>query len=179
MKSIREVATRPLEWTQPSMLKREHELRAGDELLAHLRWDNAFGSRARAESAAGAWTLKRSGFLSPRVTARVDGTEIEVLALRPSWTGQGTIEVAQGARYGWSKPSFWHSEWVMADTAERPLVRFKPRFSMVRQSTEVILEPKAVELRDLELLLAFGWYLMVLMAEDGRASAGSTVAAGA
>lgn len=73
MKSIREVADQPLQWTQPKTLKREYELRAGNDVVAFLRWEKASGSLA--------------------VTVRLAGSESEVAVFRPTgWGGQGVLE---------------------------------------------------------------------------------------
>ena len=43
MKDIRLSIGRELKWTQPSGMRREFELRDGDELVATLRFRSAFG----------------------------------------------------------------------------------------------------------------------------------------
>ena len=53
MRPIPEVADQPLRWTQPALLQRQYALCAGDEVVATLRWQQAFGSLALAESAGG------------------------------------------------------------------------------------------------------------------------------
>jgi hypothetical protein len=114
MGSIREVADQPLRWTQPGALKRNCELRAGDEVVETLQWQKAFGSLALADTAAGAWTLKRSGFLRPQVTVRVPGSDAEVAAFKPGWWGEGTLRFSDGARYEWQNTSFWRGQWAFA-----------------------------------------------------------------
>ena len=46
MKKIPEVIGQELKWVQPSAWKMEYELRAGDELIATLRFRTSFGSFA-------------------------------------------------------------------------------------------------------------------------------------
>lgn len=176
MKSIREVADQPLQWTQPKALKREYELRAGDDVVAFLRWEKAFGSLAAAESADGKWTFKRSGFLTPKVTVRIAGSESEVAVLRPTWRGEGTLECTNGYRYRWLNISFWRSEWAFINEAGQTLVRFKPQFAFFREGAEVKVEPGAVSIPDLSLLTLLGWYLMVLMSEDTGGAAAAAAA---
>ena len=57
MRAISEVASQELAWMQPAARKREHELRAGDELVGTLRFQR--GTLADAESDAHHWTFKR------------------------------------------------------------------------------------------------------------------------
>lgn len=184
MKPIREVADQPLRWTQPALLQREYELRAGDEIVATLRWQKAFGSLAQAETADGTWTFKRSGFLRPKVTVRVPGSETEVAAFKPGWGGEGMLRLSAGQCYQWLNTSFWLSEWVFANEAAEPLVHFKAEFEasaaviFFKHAAAVKFEPEAVSVPDLSLLTVLGWYLMLLMSEDGAGAAAGVVAAG-
>ncbi|HEX3630717.1 MAG TPA: hypothetical protein VHW91_09625, partial [Candidatus Dormibacteraeota bacterium] len=73
MRPLAEVAGQELLWVQPSARKREHELRAGDDVGATLAFQR--GSLANAAAAEGEWTFKRQGFWHPRVTARIAGSE--------------------------------------------------------------------------------------------------------
>ena len=91
MRAIRDITEQGLHWTQPSTFNREYELRAGDEVVATLGWQKTGGSLALARSTEGNWTFKRSGFLSPRVTVRLAGSETEVAVFKPSWRGEGTL----------------------------------------------------------------------------------------
>jgi hypothetical protein len=176
MRPIRDVAGLVLRWVQPSAFKREYELRAGDEVLATLRWQKTFGSLALAASADGTWSFKRSGFLNPKVTVRVPGSEADVAVLKPGWRGEGTLELSAGRRYPWRNASFWRSEWAFTDEAGEALVQFKPEFAFFKHAAEVTVDPRAAPLPDLSLLALLGWYLMVLMSED--AAAGAAVVAG-
>ncbi len=67
------VESGPLVWKQGAATQRHYELRAGEALVAELDFLKAFGTLARGRAASGAWTFKRTGFLSPVVTARSEG----------------------------------------------------------------------------------------------------------
>jgi hypothetical protein len=179
VKSIREFANQPLKWAKPSVLTAAYELRAGEDILATLRWEKTFGSLAVAESADGTWTFKRSGFLSPKVTVRVPGSESEVAVFKPSWKGEGTLQGPNGRSYQWLKTGFWRVEWAFANEAAEPLVHVKPEFAFFKLAAEVKVEPGAVSLPDLALLTLLGWYLVVLMlSEDGGGAAAAIIATG-
>jgi hypothetical protein len=180
MKPLRAVADQPLEWTKGSGQKREYELRAGQEVVALLRWDKAFGSLAAATASEGEWTFKRSGFFSPRVTTRLLGSETEVLVFKPTWRCEGTVECSSGARFRWLNTGFWRSEWTFASENGDPLVHFKLHSALLKQSAEVRVEPGAASLPELSLLALLGWYVLVLMSQDaGATAAGAAVAAAA
>jgi hypothetical protein len=63
MKKINELAGGELVWVQLARLKQEFELRAGDDVIATLRWQRS--SLAIAETADQSWTFKREGFWHP------------------------------------------------------------------------------------------------------------------
>jgi hypothetical protein len=177
MKTMREVLDRTLLWTQTSAFQRVFELHAGDDVAGTLCWQKAFGSLALAESSDGVWTFKRSGFLRPKVTVRLPGSETEVAEFKPGWGGEGILRFADGHCYQWQHTSFWRSQWAFANDANEPLVRFKPDFAFFKHAAEVTIEPRAVSNPDLSLLTLLGWYLMVLMAEEA-AGAAAVVAVG-
>jgi hypothetical protein len=170
MKTVREMAGRPLEWTQPNALRRRFELRAGGEVVATLRWEKTFGSSAVAESADGEWVFRYTGIFRSRISVRPAGSESEVAVLKPGWKGEGTLQGPGGRSYRWSCASFWRSEWLFANAAGEPLVRIKPGSATFRQSAEVRVEPRAVSLPDLPLLAVLGFYLIVLMSDDANAA---------
>jgi hypothetical protein len=176
MKTIREVIQRPLRWAQPSAFQRAFELQAGDDVVGTLRWQKAFGSLALAETADGAWTFKRSGFLRPKVTVRIPGSETEAAVFKPGWGGEGTLTLSDGRCYLWQHTSFWRSQWAFAIEAGEPLVHFNPDFAFFKHAAELVVEPRAVLTPDLSLLTLLGWYLMVLMAEDAGGAAAVMVA---
>jgi hypothetical protein len=176
MRTIREVVERALRWTQPSALKGEYDLHAGDEVVATLRWQKTFGSLALAETAGDTWTFKRSGFLRPKVTVRVPESETEAAVFKPGWGGEGALRFSDGRCYQWQKTSFWHSEWAFANEAGEPLVHFKPDVAFFKQAAEVKVEPGAAALADLPLLTVLGWYLMLLLSEDAAEAAAAVVA---
>ena len=96
MSGISTVADQELLWIQPAARKREHELRAGDVVVATLRFQRR--TLADAESGGERWTFKRQGFWNPRVTVRVAGSEADIATFQPRWTGGGTLELADGRR---------------------------------------------------------------------------------
>lgn len=50
MKQLTEVTGLPLQWMQPSARREAYELRAGDDVIATLRFRSMFGSMATAET---------------------------------------------------------------------------------------------------------------------------------
>lgn len=174
MRPISEVANQELLWMQPAARKRDHELLAGDEVVATLRFQR--GSLADAEAAGGHWSFKRQGFWHPTVTVRTAGSDADIAVFHPRWVGGGTLEFADGRPLRLSSANFWQSEWVWQEK-EQPLIRFKGRHGLIKANGAVEIPPEAVRLPDLPLLVLLGWYLILLYADDAAAaSSASTVA---
>lgn len=174
MRPISEMTDQELLWIQPAARRREHELRAGDEVVATLRFQR--GSLADAEAQGHHWTFKRQGFWQPRVTVRVAGSDADVAIFRPHWAGGGTLELADGRTARLASANFWQSEWIWQEK-DHPLIRFKGRHGIVKAKGAVEIQPDAATLPDVPLMTLLGWYLILLHAEDAAAaSSGATVA---
>jgi len=175
VRPISEISGQELLWIQPAARKRDHELRAGDDVVATLHFQR--GSLADAEAAGGHWTFKRQGFWQPRVTVRTAGSDADLAVFHPRWVGGGTLEFADGRAVRLSSANFWQSEWLWHEN-ETPLIRFKGRHGFIKASGAVEIQPDAAALPDLAMLVLLGWYLILLYAEDSAAasSAASIVA---
>jgi hypothetical protein len=172
--SLSDVAGQELLWIQPAARKREHELRAGEEVVATLRFQR--GTLADAEADGQHWTLKRQGFWHPRVSVRVAGSDSDIAMFHPHWTGGGTVELAGSNPLRLASANFWQSEWVWLDE-DQPLVRSKGRHGLVKANGAVDIPAEAARRPDLALLVLLGWYLILLHADDAAAaSTASTVA---
>jgi hypothetical protein len=167
VRPIAETGGQELLWVQPAALKREHELRAGDEVVATLRFQR--GSLADAEADGGHWTFKRQGFWHPTVTVRTAGSDDDLAVFHPRWVGGGTLEFPDGRAVQLSSANFWQSEWVWQD-GEKPLIRFKGRHGLVKARGAVEIEPEDAARPDLAMLVLLGWYLILLHAEDSTAA---------
>lgn len=155
-----------LEWRQPSAFSRSYELKSGDTLLAGLEFLKALGTLARARTAGGVWTFKRGGFLSPVVTARVEGNEVELARYEPNWMGsRGRLQLAGGAAMELKAANFWASEWVLSDEAEGELLRFHNR-GLVHAGAQVAVSAAGARREDLGLLICLMWYVLVLHMQD-------------
>jgi hypothetical protein len=175
VRPISETAGEELLWIQPAARRREHELRAGDDVVATLRFQR--GSLADAEAEGHHWTFKRQGFWQPRVTVRVPGSDADVAVFRPHWAGGGTLDFADGGSVRLSSANFWQSEWVWQEK-DQPLMLFKGRHGIVKAKGAVEILPGAAGRPDPPLLVLLGWYLILLHADDSAAAtAGATVAA--
>src|SRR2546421_910989 len=168
------MAGQELLWTQPAAFQREHELRAGDDVVAILKFQR--GSLADAEAAGGHWTFKRQGFWQPRITVRTAGSDTDLAVFHPRWIGGGTLGVPDGRAVRLSSANFWQSEWVWQEN-EKPLIRIKGRRGLIKANGAVEIRPDAANIPDTSLLVLLGWYLILLHAEDSAAATSVSAAA--
>jgi len=183
MRPIAEVLSLPLSILQPKAMERSFELRAGEERAGTLEFRSSRGSLAVARTAASAWTFKRVGSFSPRATARLEGSERDLVVYTPRWIGQsGEIAFESGERLHFAPAGFWGTRFALSDSTGQTLATFGPepeahRFSdHFRTQAIVSVDPAASARPDLCLLLLFCWYLVVL--HHGDAAAVAVAAAG-
>jgi hypothetical protein len=170
--TIREAAGKELTWVQPARTQQAFELQAGDEVVASLRFERT--SLAIGEADGHRWTFKREGFWHPRVTVRVPDSDDNTAIFQPSWSGGGTLELP-GRILRFGAANFWHSQWDWQEGDKQLLVHFKSHHGFMKMEGQVEIEPEAVALSELSLLVVLGWYLLVLFARDA-ASGGATAA---
>jgi hypothetical protein len=127
----------PLVWAQPKALRREYQLKNGDELVGQLRFEKSYGSLATAEVASQNWTFKREGFLHPRVTVRVPNSEVNLAVFYASWSGGGVVEFPDGRQIRWRHASFWRSEWAFVQGEDRQLLLFKQHEGFLKISARL------------------------------------------
>ncbi|HKD50432.1 MAG TPA: hypothetical protein VKB90_06530 [Candidatus Acidoferrum sp.] len=177
MKSELPFRSSPLVWAQPKAMSRAYELRSPDSPVGYLRFEKPCGSLATAEVASRKWTFKRAGFLAPRVTVRSANPEAEIAVFRPHWSGGGTLHFADGHHAQWRCTNFWGSQWAFLGSDNHVVVGFRHHEGLFKASAQLQFEAPSVALPDFPLLVALGWYLMILAADDSAAVIAATVAA--
>lgn len=166
MKRISEFSGKPLQWKQPHVTSAAFELKSNEELLATLKFSNAFGSLATGECADGSWTFKRVGFLNTHVSIRVAGTENDIAVYRNStWSQGGTLELPDGRRIN-ANSNFWHSQFEFTGESGDPILRFT-NIGGFKLHAELEFLPPAALLTELPWIVILGWYLTVMMYHDG------------
>ena len=175
MRSIAEANCRELKWVQPRAMKRNYELRSGEEVLGRLQWETISGSLANAESADGRWTFKRTGFFNPQITVRAPGSDSNLAVFSPNWKGGGLLTFSDGTRLQWTSDGFWHSRWAFIRETGVRLVEFEPESSFLKTSAVAKVTQEGFSTPAFSLLIFLGWYLMVLRADDDAAGAAAVV----
>jgi len=176
MKRIQDLVGRELQWTQPRAMKREFELRDGDEQVATLHFRSGFGSLATATVEQGSWTFKRVGFWKPRVTVRAGGSETEIAVFENNtWSAGGTLHMADQRSFR-ASTNFWMTSYQFQGDDDQPLVRFQKVGGMFHLSCKVEIESAAARIEELPWMVALGWYLAIKMHDD---ASGATAGAAA
>lgn len=175
MKRLEQVVGLPLQWMQPSAWREAYELRAGEDVVATLRFRSAFGSFATAETADDCWTFKRVGFWQTRVTVRRCGASEDLAVFHNNtWSGGGTLVFPDDRRYR-ASTNVWQTRYEWQTEPGEPLVRFDIG-GFFHYSAQVVIQPAALRLPQLPLLITLGWYLAVMLHQDS-ASVAPVVAA--
>jgi hypothetical protein len=177
MKSLDD-AGKSLKWEQSGRLA--SQLVADGNIVATLTWAKSWGSLATGESADGTWTLKRLGFLRPRVTVREPGSESDLAVLSINWMGEGAVAFSYGETFHFKRSGFWHPEWSMSDSSGGRLFSLKPDAGWRKWKADVEIEGGNVLSKRTTLLVILGWYVIILISEydfDGGASFAAVMAA--
>jgi hypothetical protein len=181
MESITRAFSLHAEWIQPKTMERRFELRTGNLLYATLQFTKLTGSLATATSSEGVWTFKRVGFFNPRVTIRKEGSETDIALYTPKWSGaSGNLQLADGPAYQWRHANFWSTRMEWTSPSGTVLVAFHSGIEnsritdMFKIQAGVTLSTEARHLQELDLLVLFGWYLMILHHDDSTAAVAAT-----
>lgn len=160
-----------LEWRQPEALQRLYQLTRNGEVIATLRFEKRSGSLATGEFGEHQWTLKRTGFLSPRVSVREPDSEADLAMFTPGWTGAGWLTFNSGRRYHLRSTNFWQTEWTFESEAGTPAIILTGPHGMFKQGGHAKVSESAASLTETPVLLLLIWYLRILMNEDASAAA--------
>jgi hypothetical protein len=171
MRSVYELSGEELRWVKPKWLKRQYELRAGDEVVATLV--RSGGSGAVGEWSGGRYAFSQKGWFNQRVLVG-DGATIDADTPLATFTRRGSVlTLADGRTLFWRKPSVWKSRRVWSDGAA-PLVEFDPASGYA--SPRVTITPEGARVSELPLLLLLGQYLIVRAREESDAASAATTA---
>lgn len=173
MIAIREAAGQDLQWRDKKVglfVKDEFELRSGDEVLAMLHAREKRTDWACGEAADGRWALQSRNIGSGErvVITELDSQAAIAVVKRGRKHGifqrdNDYIEFSDGRILTWKRASMWHDEWDWVDSDGRPLIHFQ-------REQHVVIEPLALSLPELSLLVIVGWQLMKLQ-EEARTKA--------
>jgi hypothetical protein len=166
MRTIQEAAPSYLSWQQPRVFREEYELWAGDELLATL-WGSggSFSATMGAKIGASEYSLGKRGFFQDLIEVREVGA-VGVAAYFRQGAVEGQLALADNRGCRWKRMGFWNGRWAFVDDSDRPLVSFQGRDRLFRAGCDVEIDPTALALPDLPILVILGWYLLLQYQND-------------
>ena len=147
-----------LSWIPVS--RRQSRLFLGEKEVASLEFSGGHSSLAVAKSAKGNWTLKRSGFLRPKITARRAGSVSNYAVVAMNWSGGGRLQIEGGQRFRISRSGFLRPQLVVRDSSEKVLVSLKVH---PRTGDAMVLVKGVSDLSEQDCLFAIlAWYSIIL-----------------
>jgi len=161
MRSLEDIGGEELRWVKPKWLKRQYDLRAGEEVVATLTMSG--GSKAIGEWSGWRYYFSQKGWFNQRILVG-DGAAPDVVTPLATLTRRGGIlTLADGHTLFWRKPSVWKSRRVWSDGAAT-LTEFDPASGYA--SPRVTITEEGARLAELPLLLLLGEYLIVRAREE-------------
>jgi hypothetical protein len=153
----------------------QFELRAGEELVASLRFCDPAGLAAVGESSDGAWMLVDEGLLRPRIIVRSLPDDDAVAIYKPRSFGRaGTLAFLDGRQFHWRRLGFLATSYRFEGAAGSPVIAIglECRRSWLFGPREfrgfVEIEPRTASIGELLPLLLLSWYLVVLQRASER-----------
>jgi hypothetical protein len=151
-------------WIHPTPSSRRYELRDGDTTLLSLEWIKDGGTAARAVAGAESWTFKRIGYLNAAISIRQEGSETDLARFEPKASGSGLLSL-ENLDVEW-KPNLWRAQWKWKSTGGSDLLIFKRNFASSEREGEMKVTEDAPRFRQTPMLALFGWYMIILIAEE-------------
>jgi hypothetical protein len=168
---VHELIGKDIRWERTKEKGEHYHLLVDDEQVAALSWTSQWHyDKAKAETGYGSFRFERQGFWSQRIVI-LDENGDERGVYNPKWTGGGTLELSSGDTYIW-RPRGWMGnryEWLNRD--EKPLIEFAVRHGWFKMSTELGFVATGIKPENVDLLVIFGWYLVVLATKDAAVAA--------
>ena len=175
MERLTGTRSKSFEWTRSGKVS---TLASGGHVYAKVTWGKGWGSLATAESADGRWTLKRVGFLRPKVTVRTEGSQSEMAVVAMDFGGGGKIAFTDARAYTFRRVGFWHPVLVLEDSAGRKVFTITHSTGLGRRVATFTLDEEAARSDWRTSLLAMVvWYIGVLVSEYDESVSVAAIAA--
>ncbi len=150
-----------LRWLRTAETPLEFTLLAGEATVAILRWAAHRGSLAAAETAEGTWTLKRTGFLTPRLTVRSKDSPAEVANLT-AHLRHHTIQLTGGPSYWLRRAGILLPAWRLRTEEGQELLHVEPIPEGHKLGAGAVLVESGKDDPACLLLVVLSWYFIVL-----------------
>jgi len=102
--------------------------------------------------------------------------EADIAVFHPHWGSGGTLHFADGHQAQWRSTNFWGSQWAFLASDNHIVLQFGHHEGFLKASAQLEFEHPSAVLPEFPLLVALGWYLMILAADDATAAVIATTA---
>jgi hypothetical protein len=161
MISFEEIRGKMLTWVQSGFRKSDYRLFHKKKYLGNLKIEQVGSAFAIAETSEAKWSFRCTRLVLPRVTVRSEQLDC-VGFYEAQRTGVGIFEYCDGRQYSWVPMDTWQTEWGFFRDENKLVAGFIPEFGMNKNQGIVRIKPKNRQKAPLELLIFFGWYLILL-----------------
>ena len=154
MKTISEYIGQRLWFIQPSVWKRFHELRTGEELLGTIQQKGFFGMTWIVEMQNKSWEIYRPSFWKCLIQVRESGYEMPIADfIKEKFRSKGTLVMSKGVMVKIA-PHLFKSFCEVKNDSDELLLKIKLKSAM-RDKAEVLFEKKS------ELIDNNPWIIML------------------
>lgn len=119
------------------------------------------------EAADGHWAFKRRSFWNADIVITELASQAEIAVVKRGRTR--SLAFSDGRLFTFKKSSYWRNEWVWLNDEGTPLMHFQ-------HGKYLMIEPSALWLPELSLLVLVGWHLIVLQQDEDAATTAAIVA---
>jgi hypothetical protein len=154
----------PFAWQRISPFKDWFELRAGGRVLATLMLGGLAITTARVKTDDHQLVFTAEGIGSQRIRISDSTNDTVIVAyFERRWSGRaGTLRFVDGGCLEWRRVGWWKPTYAFTDRWGNPLVRFHPDGRVADYVPGGDRESSISTSHDLMLLLALGWFLLVI-----------------
>lgn len=177
LEPLTDAATPKWSWRQVKAERRTFSLRAGERLIAGLRFEKSSGAFATADTAGARFTFERRGVFRTRILVRAAASEDVLATFTPEWSGNGHLEFADGRRLRWQTRTAMSFTFEWRDADDRPLLAHEP-LPGSRLEAEITPTPLGLDSPDLPLLVTLAHHLGVLAIDELIATTAALGSAG-
>jgi hypothetical protein len=155
-------------WRRTSAIKDRYELRAGDECLGRLTLGGLLLPTARVEAGGFELDLAVGGMANRQVSIAEAQSERVMAAFERRWSGRkGVLRFADGGQLEWRRTGWWRAGYEFTDRFSNPVVRFHLDGTVEGYGIGGEWTRSIDSRRDLLLVLALGW-LLLLVNDEAR-----------
>jgi hypothetical protein len=153
-------------WRRTSAIKDRYELRVGDECLGRLTLGGLLLPTARVEAGGYELDLAVGGMANRQVTIAEVQSEQVVAGFERRWSGRsGVLRFADGGQLEWRRTGWWRPGYEFTDRFSHPVVRFQLDGTVEGYGVGGDWARSLDSRRDLLLVVALGWLLLLVNGE--------------